>query len=709
MRITYKKPIFAPNIITSKIMRVLFIFVSLACSMPIFAQSKDSISTQHINEVVVTAKNHIAIKDGVAYIPTPEERKSSYNYAALLSRMMVAGLRVDEFTNKVETTWGKEVNYFINGLEASEWEIKKLRPKEVARMEYLQSPTDPKFKNYTAVVNFVLREYDYGGYVMAEANQGFGNNNYGDYDIAGKLKKGHMTYQATIGGYYKDTHENRGNTDVTYIYNDGHKMNKRTDDNGTNKQDIYSTNFSARYDSKKLVWQTKIGLRFNKIPNSRTTENVFYNDEAAGTSIIDVSSQSLSPYIYSQIIIYGLPHKSYLLGSLSFSYNHNKGNNNYLLTADEQQSIFNKTRENSYLPSLTLSYYLPISKKSSLVCKTDFNTEIYRTNYYGTADTYQKLINSYYSFDLKYSYRFSNNWKGNLAVKMPIQSYKVQDDPAMTKVYLNGSMTLNGKINQRHSIYIEANITQSAINPSYYNTVVRQDDEFTGSKGNADLKTVRQAFALASHTWMPNNTFSLNSSFSWDNIINDIVPYWHEIDGLMVKEMINSGSFNPIYLNVTPSVSFMNGKLRISSNVSYVHEWHNGLFHVNNGYWGWYPSAYCSLGKYWAVNLNYAYSSGKGYMRGSSKLSEFSNNFKLGVQFTKGNLFMKLQVNSLFLKNGYIKSWLISENINNYTYTSRPWDRRYVSLSASYTIDYGKKISHGSNLNFGGKTKTSVL
>ncbi len=48
---------------------------------------------------------------------------------------------------------------------------------------------------------------------------------------------------------------------------------------------------------------------------------------------------------------------------------------------------------------------------------------------------------------------------------------------------------------------------------------------------------------------MPSNLFSLNSSFSWDNIINDIVPYWHEINGLMVKEMINSGLFNPIYIN----------------------------------------------------------------------------------------------------------------------------------------------------------------
>lgn len=690
-------------------MKALFTIAALACVTPSIAQSKDSIATQHINEVVVTAKNHIAIKDGVSYTPTPEERKSSYNYAALLSRMMVAGLRVDEFTNKVETTWGKEVNYFINGLEASEWEIKKLRPKEVARVEFLQSPTDPRFKNYTAVVNFVLREYDYGGYVTAEANQGFGHNDYGDYDIAGKLKKGHMTYQATIGGYYKDTHENRGNTDVTYKYNDGHELNKKTDYNGTNKQNIYSTNFSARYDSKSLVWMIKTGLRFNKVPNSCTTENVFYNEETVGTSISDVSSQSLSPYIYSQIIIYGLPHKSYLFGSLSFSYNHNKGTNNYLVMGEEQQNILNKTRENSYMPSLDLSYYFPINKKSSLVAKADFNTEIYRTNYFGTTDTYQKLINSYYSFNLKYSYRFSNNWKTNLAINVPIQSYKVQDTPAMSKVYLNGSMTLNGKISPNHSIYVEANIRQSAINPSYYNTIVRQDDEFTGSKGNADLKTVRQAFALISHTWMPNNTFSLNSSFSWDNIINDIVPYWHEIDGLMVKEMINSGSFNPIYLNITPSLSLMNRKIRISSYISYVHEWHNGLFHVNNGYWGWYPSVYCSLGKYWAVNMNYAYSSGKGYMRGSSQLSEFSNNLKLGVQFSKGNLFMKLQVNSLALKNGYIKSWLISENINSYKYTSRPWDRRYVSLSASYTLDYGKKISHGSSLNFGGKTKTSVL
>lgn len=176
-----------------------------------------------------------------------------------------------------------------------------------------------------------------------------------------------------------------------------------------------------------------------------------------------------------------------------------------------------------------------------------------------------------------------------------------------------------------------------------------------------------------------------------------------------MKEMINSGSFNPIYFRITPSVSMLGGKVRLSSQFGYTHEWHSGLFHINNGYWSIYPTAYCALGKYWSFNLNYAYSSGKGYMRGSSNLTKFSDNLKCGLQFAKDNLFVKLQVNSLILKKGNTESWLISDNINSYTYQSRPWDRRYVSLSVSYTLDYGKKIKHGSNLRFEGKTKTSVL
>ncbi len=690
-------------------MKIVLFFAFLGINAPALAQTKDTIANQQLDEVVVTAQNHIAIIDGILYTPTPEERKSSSNYSALLSRMMMAGLRVDEFSNKVETNWGKEVHYFINGIEANDWELKTLRPKEVAHVEFLQSPSDPKYKNYEAVINFVLREYTYGGYVLVDGNQAFGNNNCGDYDIAGKLKKGHMTYQAILGAYYRNAHEILGNKDITYKYNDGSLFNKKVDYEQVEKQRIYSTGISVRYDSKKVVWVLKAGIKFSETPESRTLQNIYYSNKETASSISEGTMQSLVPYVSSQFVIYGLPRNSYAYGGISFSYNHNKGSNDYRLFNSESSNIVNETRENAYVPSLWLGYSLPVYKQNNLIFLAQFNSEIYRTNYYGTADTYQKLENTYYSFSLSYNHRFSDKWSGTLQATVPVQRYKVQEGPALTKAYLNGGLTLSGRLSPKHTVYVQANITQSSINPSYYNTVVRQDDEITGSKGSADLKTVRQAYALLSYTWMPSNTFSLNTSCNWNNIIDDIVPYWHEIGGLMVKEMINSGSYNPLYVNVTPSVSLLKGKLRFSSQLSYMHEWHSGLFHVDNGYWGVYPSAYWGFAKCWAVNLYYSCSLGKGYMRGSSNLTSFSDNLKCGLQFSKGNLFVKLQVNSLILKKGYTKSWLISDNIDSYTYQSRPWDRRYMSISASYTFDYGKKIKHSGILQFDGKSKTSVL
>lgn len=167
------------------------------------------------------------------------------------------------------------------------------------------------------------------------------------------------------------------------------------------------------------------------------------------------------------------------------------------------------------------------------------------------------------------------------------------------------------------------------------NTVIKQDNEVEDSCGNSDLKTVRPAFALLSYTWMPTNSFSLNASFSWDNIIHDIVPYWHEINGLMVNEMVNSSDFNPIYFNITPSLSLFDSKLKNNSEVSYVHEWHNGYFHVNNGYFGWYPSVYYDFTKNWTVNASYAINSGYGYMRGGLYMSKFSDNLRMGCSIPK--------------------------------------------------------------------------
>lgn len=63
-----------------------------------------------------------------------------------------------------------------------------------------------------------------------------------------------------------------------------------------------------------------------------------------------------------------------------------------------------------------------------------------------------------------------------------------------------------------------------------------------GSKGNSHLKTIQHTSFKVAYTWMPYYQFSLNASVYWEAILKDIVPYWHEQDGLMVNEKSIAGT-----------------------------------------------------------------------------------------------------------------------------------------------------------------------
>lgn len=674
-------------------------------------EATDTTEVKSIQEVTVTAQNHVAIQDGIAYTPTPEERRLSSNAVSLLARMMVAGLRVDEFSGTVETSWGKGVSFFIDGAEAQDWEVKAIRPKEVARVEYLQSPSDPRFRGASSVVNFVMRQYAYGGYVVLNGQQSFVNE-FGDYSVATKYKRGKTTFLAMLDGFYRNAEDCKSWQDVTYRYNDGHAAQRSVRSVNDFEQQAYTGGISLRHDTQRFVWIAQAGLKHSRKPHDHTESTVsMVEGQSAWQSdaTTDGTSRSLLPYASFTGYLLGLPRNAYMYGGASFSYNYNRAESQYLLASADAVPLLNGYKERAFLPNVWLGYNMLAHKKARAIFVVDYTPEVYLTDYLGSAASHQRLTNSYLTLTARYDHYFSNKWKGTLKAIVPVETYKVNHDASHTTVFINGAFSLSGQISPKHSIYAEAKITQSEVIPSYYNTVVRQDNDAEGSRGNADLKTVRQAFALLSYTWMPVNSFSLNAAVTWDNIIHDIVPYWHEENGLMVREMVNSGDYNPLYISLSPSASFFKGKLRLQSKFSYNQEWHSGLYHVNNKYFGIYPSVFWSISNNWSANAGFNWSSGKAYMRGGSQMGRFVSTMNVGVQYAKGNLYLKAQVCSVFRKNGWVKNWLTSSNIDSYTYLSRPWDGRYITLSATYTIDYGKKLQHGDDMSFGGTSKSSAL
>lgn len=685
----------------------LYAVLSFGCILGAEAQT-DSIMTHQLDEVKIEIASNYAIPEGVAYVPTKETKQHAFNINDLLARMMVAGLRVDLAADKVVTTYDSEVHFFIDGVEAQDWEVKALRPKDVMHVEYLKSPSDPKYKNYDAVVNLVMRKYKYGGYVFGEVGQSFINNS-GDYSLIGKFNTGKWTFTGLVDMTYSNADDITHNTNTQYIFSPDNIINKSAEEKLKQHQNIFTTAWNARYSSDNLTASVSTGYRYNNTPVNDGKTKITYTGNNApdnGTATTEASSKSMQPYVKAYFQLSKLPHNSMLYGEASFSYNRNEASTLYTFDSP----IFNATKENVYLPNIYMSYSFPLFKQNYMSVSAEYNSEIYNTRYMGTDNSRQKLINNYVYARARYNHKFSDEWSAGAQVEVPVNFYKVNDNAFDTKPYVNGYLTMNGRIGKKHSFYAYAMIQQMAITSTFYNSVVRQDDEIEGTKGNASLKPQRYAGARLSYSWMPISGFSLNADVSWEEIMHDIVPSWHPENGLMVQDIVNSGNYNIVSASLTPSLSLMKGKLNIQALMRYSREMHSGIRHFAFNTFGLYPYLSYNINKNFSFSAAYNKSFGKGFMRGgNATISQFSDRLKVSLQYTTGNLYAMLSVNSVLRKNGWLKSWFDSDNVHSYEYLSRPWDGRYVTLTVRYTLDFGRKTEHKNDARFEGTVKTSVL
>lgn len=107
------------------------------------------------------------MKYGVEYIPDKRTKKSASDATQLLMQMQTPQLTVMAGSNSVTTVTGQGVTMFIDYHAASEQDLAGLRPQDVVRVEVLQYPQDPRFEGAAYVVNFVMQQYEWGGYPRA--------------------------------------------------------------------------------------------------------------------------------------------------------------------------------------------------------------------------------------------------------------------------------------------------------------------------------------------------------------------------------------------------------------------------------------------------------------------------------------------------------------------------------------------------------------
>lgn len=166
----------------------------------------DTIAAKQLGEIVVEASYQNSSATVTSYIPTSRQKSASQTGVDLLNRMAIPQLALGNGTS-ISTAANQPVAIFINGLPATGADMTNIRTTDVARVEYYEYPSDARFLGNAHVVNFIVKEYAYGGYVKGTIAESFIAND-GQANLFGKLQIRKMTVEVGVGGSYANSSHN---------------------------------------------------------------------------------------------------------------------------------------------------------------------------------------------------------------------------------------------------------------------------------------------------------------------------------------------------------------------------------------------------------------------------------------------------------------------------------------------------------------------
>lgn len=302
----------------------------MCCLSKIKAQErKDSISTMEIQEVLIKSQRKKQFSDHANYTFDKEALEKARHSKDLLTTL--PELQLDPISNTITSIKGGKILFLINGIEASDNQIKSIAPTNVVRVEYFDIPPARYSQRADTVVNIITRNpevgYSYGadvtsalttGFVNGSAYAGYtkGKNDFGleysinlrdydnrivdkiyDYNLNGshynstEQQKDHfgytnqnisLRYANVVAGNY--TFQAKGSIFINSNFNKGLGKSIFTQDNLTeNHSTVHNSNSNYIVPTLDLYYSKNIGkkdeLSLNLIGSHYTTNSSQFDHE----------------------------------------------------------------------------------------------------------------------------------------------------------------------------------------------------------------------------------------------------------------------------------------------------------------------------------------------------------------------------------------------------------------------------------------------
>lgn len=260
-----------------RIITLSFIALSSLCA---FAQNEDK--TIALGEVVVKAAKVVNRIDGQTIYPSDVQKESSSNGYALLQRLSLPNIRVDNALHSVSTIDNKgEVQIRINGVIVGKQEMMSLNPKSILRINFINNPGVRYGEGIAYVVDIITRRAD-NGYTLGTDITATLTSLQGDGMVYGKWNKGkgELSLSYDINGYkYKGM---RSEERADYTLNDGSVYTIERNDVATQRENIgHEAKLTYNWaDSTACVFQASLSGSLYRMPGDYNVKSITDGDRS---------------------------------------------------------------------------------------------------------------------------------------------------------------------------------------------------------------------------------------------------------------------------------------------------------------------------------------------------------------------------------------------------------------------------------------------
>ena len=665
-----------------------------------------------LSGVSVEGENTVLATDKNIYIPTSRQKNASQDATDLLRRMAIPQLVINPGNNKVKDVFGNNVSIFINYHEADPDELRGMNITDVRKVEFIEFPTDPRFKGEEHVINFIVQGYEYGGYTKASESFRTGNGVYNNIDVFSRFTYKMMTYDVYAGS--DNQHFHHSGTDNLAVYRLDDKddqvdvIRKETFRESETRIDEFPLTFRASYYSARFTARNTLSFTHYSAPRHSSCGDLTVNihPESDYSYFRSAPNRNNTVYYYSNL--WGA------IGSkASFdimpSFRHTHRNNTSLYeSALMQKPVYNLITENTYNWGLQATGRIGLGQKSQLSLFIAGGQNIFKLLYQGTNSNNDSYYNSFMAADMRYSYQTKKitvtSFAGLGFDHNSMNGISTQD--IFPRLGVSARLSINKK--SQVSAYLYYQTTTPGIGMKANDIV--QSNEFMYLTGNPDLKNWRNLTSNVAYNIYFNNSLSIAAFTGYNQDFNRVATVYIPYDNgnALLRDYINDGAYRHYYLGVQANYKLFNNSLQLYANLT------QNAYEITGRYKdSLYPfRVQLQAAYYWkSFNILASWGNPQHTLTENANYTIRGRNFHMfSIGWGNGTWNVNLAAKNIFNKGWRYETWEKSSPLySEYQQFYNPSFHRSVTLSVTYTIGYGKKIQRGNEAGAASASPSAII